>query len=71
MEDKETGISIRFIRQFDLAAGQSWSRVDMMDTTSLAFMLAAHDTRDEPFSVRLRDALEYLTTLPDTDPLNT
>lgn len=69
--DRQTGISIRFIRQWEIDADRETSRIDMMDTTTAALMLAMHDPRDAPFSVKLRDALDYLTNLPDTDPLET
>lgn len=52
MRDAQTGIAIRFIRQFDL------THVDGVPTD--AFVIASHDDREIPFGDKFRDAMAYL-----------
>lgn len=58
MVDQESGISIRFIRQWEPAQSRDFGDFDR------AFILAMGDDRtDRSFGLKLADALEFLAFL--------
>lgn len=61
VRDPETGISIRFIQQFDIVPGESY-REDLVSTR--AFNLAMCDDRPIAFLQKLADALQFLAENP-------
>lgn len=63
MTDPQTGISIRFVKQFDIAKDQSWVREDTFATAAdAALFLAMRDGRDVPMAIKVADAWDYVNT---------
>lgn len=54
MNDEQTGLSIRFIREYKPSNEQIWTTADQ------AIVLAMQDDRDIPFSQKLVEALAFL-----------
>lgn len=71
-EDKQTGISIRFIQQYDIAKDQAPKRDDFFSSpTDAALFLAMNDGRDVPMSQKVADALEFMKSrLQSAEPVS-
>lgn len=66
VRDPQSGISIRFIKQFDMTTERPPSRFDVcVDEFTAASWLASVDPRDVPFSVKLATALRYIREAPE------
>ncbi len=65
-EDKQLGISIRFIKQFDVKTDADPSRFDAFTSDlDAAFILAIRDKREGlTFGQKMDDALEFIRTRP-------
>ena len=67
MTDDKSGISIRFVKQWDISADQQPQRMYVsMDENTAAEWLIAQDRRDVPYAEKRRDALARLRALPIT-----
>lgn len=61
VRDPQTGISMRFVKQWDIAKDKHPDRFDVFTTESeAALFLAAGDDRDVPFAEKLADALSFI-----------
>ncbi len=61
MTDSETGISIRFIKQFDIAKDRSGHHADTFASPEdAALFLAMRDGRDVPMAQKVADAWEFV-----------
>lgn len=67
MTDNKTGISIRFIRQFDIAKDHGGHREDTFASPAdAALFLAMRDTRDIPAAQKLADAFTFIAETPES-----
>lgn len=66
MEDKQTGIAIRFIRQFDVTRAASYREDSFCSIHDAAIFLASRDTRDVPMVAKLYDAYSYIASMPES-----
>lgn len=65
VDDRTHGISIRFIRSFDIEHDRMPPRVDVFVTAvDAALFLASRDDRDLPYVQKLRDACTYILEHP-------
>lgn len=61
MKDSETGISIRFIRHFDITEAHTPRRDDIFSSSAdAALYLAMKDRRDIPVAQKVADAWEFV-----------
>lgn len=61
MKDQETGISIRFIKKYDMEKDKLPIRDDwFMSAAAAAMFLAMKDERDVPMAQKVSDAGEFM-----------
>lgn len=64
------GISIRYVKAFDIDAAKDPARIDFfVSTMDAALFLAGKDTRDVPEAVKLRDACQFIIDTRKTHEL--
>lgn len=69
--DRDTGIAIRFVRQFDIVKDQHPYREDGFPSpVDAALFLAMKDGRDLPMSQKVAEALKFIAekTTSETKP---
>lgn len=66
LEDKQTGIAIRFIKQFDIVKSESYREDSFNNIHDAAIFLAMRDKRDVPGSQKLADAYTFLSTMSES-----
>lgn len=70
MGDRELGISLRFVKQFDCRTDHQPSRIDLfVNEHAAAEFLAARDDRDVPHEQKIADVLTFIRTQPTSEPL--
>lgn len=63
--DARLGVAIRFIKGFDIVAGESRREDTFTNEGDAALFLAGRDKREIPFADKLADAVEFMRTRPE------